>query len=329
MHGAWRIAQENLEGGTEPQARKQKVARAHLFHHGDEPGLLPLLLGAGYGPGVGGGAVGAVHVVIEALHRIRVEQGLVGCGPVHVRGRAPHVADLLEQLLRGGEEPGPAENRRVAGEGPEGARGGAKRPTGLLRGRVRGRGGEREREVLRRDLRRERRGEAVAVRRDELRLRQRGAVRGVGRRGGGRVGVEPRRRRRPRRPGVLLVLVLRGGSGGVRGRVVVRREPQLLAAAVLRHVVELLRGHVLCMVVVQQEVAVGVAVAVGLGAAPRPSAVPARGGRHGARGRSGTRATTSSSSSDRDESTCPAPWSARGVAAWASGRAEASPGRAS
>ena len=59
MHGAWRIAQENLEGGAEadeqPQASKaskHKVARAHLFHHGDEPGLLPLLLGARDGPGV-------------------------------------------------------------------------------------------------------------------------------------------------------------------------------------------------------------------------------------------------------------------------------------
>ena len=55
MHGAWRIAQENLEGGAEaeqPQESKQMVARAHLFHHGDEPGLLPLLLGARDGPGV-------------------------------------------------------------------------------------------------------------------------------------------------------------------------------------------------------------------------------------------------------------------------------------
>jgi hypothetical protein len=84
---------------------------------------------------------------------------------------------------------------------------------------------------------------------------------------------------------VLLLLLLRAGSGGVRWRFV-RREPQLLAAAVLRHVVELLRGHVLCMVV-QQEVA----VAVGLGAAPRPGAVPSsRGGRHGSRDREGDHA---------------------------------------
>lgn len=57
-------------------------------------------------------------------------------------------------------------------------------------------------------------------------VRQRGAVRRVG--GGGRVGVEGHRGQRPgpRR------------GRGVRG---VRREPQLLAAAVLRHVVELAR----------------------------------------------------------------------------------------
>lgn len=100
MHGAWRMdtmPQENLEGGTETKPAKQasKVARAHLFHHGDEPGLLPLLLGAGDRPSVGGGAVGAVHVVIDALHRIRVEQALVGGAPVHARGSASHVADLL------------------------------------------------------------------------------------------------------------------------------------------------------------------------------------------------------------------------------------------
>lgn len=72
-------------------------------------------------------------------------------------------------------------------------------------------------------------------------------------------------------------MLLRDGSGGVWGRVVLG-EPQLLAAAVLGHVVELLRGDVLCMVV-QQEVG----VAVGLGAASRAAAaaIPARGGRHG------------------------------------------------
>lgn len=111
---------------------------SHLFHHGDEPGLLPLLLGSGDRPGVAGGAVSAVHVVIDALHRIRVEQALVRGAPVYSRCRASHVADLLEQLLRGGEEPGPSEHRRVAGEGPERARGrGGERPPRLRGRRVR------------------------------------------------------------------------------------------------------------------------------------------------------------------------------------------------
>jgi hypothetical protein len=113
---------------------------------------------------------------MDGLHGIRVEQVLVGDAPVDARGRASRVADLLEQLLRGREEPGPPEHRRVARE-----RSVRPLPPRRRRGRV-----GRERQVLR--------GEAV---RHELRLRrQRGAVRGVGRRRGGGVGVERRRRRR-------------------------------------------------------------------------------------------------------------------------------------
>jgi hypothetical protein len=189
---------------------------------------------------------------MDGLHGIRVEQVLVGDAPVDARGRASRVADLLEQLLRGREEPGPPEHRRVARE-----RSVRPLPPRRRRGRV-----GRERQVLR--------GEAV---RHELRLRrQRGAVRGVGRRRGGGVGVERRRRRRWGRWPRTGVVEVR-----VRGRVVVRgvrrREPQLLAPAVLRHVVQL-PGDVL-RAVLHKELAVAVAVLLG--------AVPARGGRHGER----------------------------------------------
>jgi hypothetical protein len=234
------VKQESVE-----VSERSAIELAYLFHHGDEPRLPPLQIG------VGGRAVAAVHFVMDGLHRIRVEQVLVGDAPADARGGASHVADLLEQLLRGREEPGPPEHRRVAGEG-------SVRPLQprRRRGRV-GRGG-RERQVLRRDLR----GEAVRH------------VRGVGRRRGGGVGVERRRRRRGRwpRPGMVVVRV--------RGRVVLvrrvrRREPQLVAPAVLRHVVQL--SSDVLRVVVQQELAVAVVLVLGVGA------VPARGGRHGER----------------------------------------------
>lgn len=149
----------------------------HLFHHGDELRLLPLLLGPRDGASVGRCAVSAAEVVIndvmiDAVHRIRVEQALVGDGAVDVRSSAADVADLLEQLLCRAEETGPAEHGGVAGEGterPRGLREAAELPPRLrLRWwRIRRRGGERQREVLRRDLR-ERRRQPV---RHQLRLR--------------------------------------------------------------------------------------------------------------------------------------------------------------
>jgi hypothetical protein len=165
-----------------------------------------------------------IHVS-PRVHMVHVEQALVGGAPVRLRGPPAHVADLLEQLLRGPQEPGPPEHGRVARERPVRPRGAAGEllPPRRGRGRVGGRRGEREREVLARDLSPASR-QRVA---HELRVRQRGAVRGVGRRRGGRVGVEGRR------PGAAV---------RVRARGVVGREPQLLAPAVLWHVVELPRG---------------------------------------------------------------------------------------
>uniref|UniRef100_A0A0A8ZRP1 Uncharacterized protein n=1 Tax=Arundo donax TaxID=35708 RepID=A0A0A8ZRP1_ARUDO len=159
-----------------------------------------------------------VHVP-RRVHGVHV---LVGA-PAHQHGPLAHVADLLEQLLRGPQESGPAEHRRVAREGPVRARdgpGAAELPPLRGRRRVRGRRRQREREVLARDL-----GPAAGQR---VRVRQRRAVRRVGRRRRGRIAVERRCRRRPR-----------AGRGRRVGRV--RREPQLLAPAVLRHVVELPR----------------------------------------------------------------------------------------
>uniref|UniRef100_A0A0A9F8P0 Uncharacterized protein n=1 Tax=Arundo donax TaxID=35708 RepID=A0A0A9F8P0_ARUDO len=95
--------------------------------------------------------------MVHVVHGVHVEQPLVGA-PVHgLRGTPAHVADLLEQLLRRPQEPGPAEHRRVAREGPVRARDcpGAAAELLLppLHGRrVRRRRGQREREVLARDL---------------------------------------------------------------------------------------------------------------------------------------------------------------------------------
>lgn len=179
--------------------------------------------------------------------RVHVEQPVVGA-PVRLPGAASDVADLLEQLLRGAQEPGAPQHGRVAREGAVWARGYTGRELPPRRGRrVRGRRGERERKALARDLSpgagRQRMG-------DELRVRQR-AVRRVGRRGRGSVGVEGR----GRRP--------RGGRWRARR---VGREPQLLASAVLRHVVELPRG------LAEQQVLVVVVVVVLGAAAPVPTA---------------------------------------------------------
>jgi hypothetical protein len=123
-----------------------KDQEAHVLHEGDEPGLPPLLLGAGDSDRLSGSAVNAAHAMLHAEHTLVGER-------VQVRGPSADVTDLFEQLLRGAQEPGPPEDGRVARER-------AVRPRGYPRGelpprrgrRVRGRRREREREVLARDL---------------------------------------------------------------------------------------------------------------------------------------------------------------------------------
>lgn len=88
-------------------------------------------------------------------------------------------------------------------------------------------------------------------------------------------------------------MLLRGellSRGRIRGGGTVWREPELLAPAVLRDVVHLpargsrrRRGHVMCIVVLKQQVPVSMTMVVcRLGAAPGTASVPAaRGRRHG------------------------------------------------